>query len=184
MFYPCAQPNLNFTNTIEMKSTEVQFAYNYTVTINVLSKCSNIISHRSSVFEGRQNDHRSSKVGTSIIHLRRSTHLSSILESRHIDRRSSKVDTSIFEGRHIDLRRSTHRASKIEGGNIAPTTQHRTNNPTSHRHSDNSSPNIVRNGAPQLSVPKIPRGIRIILDEGTHARTHNIIYVATAPHVH
>ena len=45
-----------------------QFAYNYT--INVLSKCSNIISH-----------------------------LSSILESRHIDHRSSKVDTSIFEGR-------------------------------------------------------------------------------------
>ena len=52
-----------------------QFAYNYT--INVLSKCSNIISH-----------------------------LSSILESRHIDGRSSKVDTSIFEGRHIDHRSS------------------------------------------------------------------------------
>ena len=32
-----------------------------------------------------------------------------------------KVDTSIFEGRHIDLRKSTHRSSKIEGGNIAPT---------------------------------------------------------------
>ena len=45
-----------------------QFAYNYT--INVLSKCSNIISH-----------------------------LSSILESPHINHRSSKVDTSIFEGR-------------------------------------------------------------------------------------
>ena len=102
-----------------------QFAYNYN-TINVLSKCSNIISHRSSVFEGRHNAHRSSKVGTSIIHLRRSTHLSSILESRHIDRRSSMVDTSIFK----DRRR-----------------KHRTNNPTSHRHSDNSSPNIVRNGA-------------------------------------
>ena len=52
--------------------------------------------------------HRSSKVGTSIVDLRKSTH------------RSSKVDTSI-----IDLRRSTHRSSKIEGGNIAPTTQHR-----------------------------------------------------------
>ena len=102
-----------------------QFALNYT--INVLSKCRNIISHRSSVFEGRHNDHRSSKVGTSIIHLRRSTHLSSILESRHVDRRksthrSSKVDTSI-----IDLRRS-----KAE---------------TSHRQ-PNISPNIVYNGAP------------------------------------
>ena len=94
-----------------------QFAYNYT--INVLSKCSNIISHRSSVFEGRHNDHRSSKVGTSIIHLRRSTHLPSILEGRHIDRRSSKsthrsskVNTSI-----IDLRRSkaetSHRQPNI-----------------------------------------------------------------------
>ena len=30
-----------------------QFAYNYT--INVSSKCGNIISHRSSVFEGRHN---------------------------------------------------------------------------------------------------------------------------------
>ena len=40
-----------------------QFAYNYT--INVLSKCSNIILHQSSVFEGRHNDHLSSKVGTS-----------------------------------------------------------------------------------------------------------------------
>ena len=54
-----------------------QFAYNYTIImINVLSRCSNIISHRSSILEGR-----------------------------HIDRRSSKVDTSIFEGRHMDLRR-------------------------------------------------------------------------------
>ena len=88
-----------------------QFAYNYT--INVLSKCSNIISHRSSVFEGRHNDHRSSKVYTSIVDLRKSTH------------RSSKVDTSI-----IDLRRSTHRSSKIEGGNIALTNQHRTDIPT------------------------------------------------------
>ena len=65
-----------------------QFAYNYT--INVLSKCSNIISHRSSVFEDRH-DHRSSKIGTSIVDLRKSTH------------RSSKVDTSI-----INLRWLTH----------------------------------------------------------------------------
>ena len=117
--------------------SSAQFAYNYT--INVLCRCSNIISHRSSVFEGRHNDHRSSKVGTSdhpsskvdtsIIDPRRST----LRKSTH---RSSKVDTSI-----IDLRKSTHRSSKIEGGNIVPTTQHR-------RHSDNSPPNIVHNGAP------------------------------------
>ena len=109
--------------TLKCKPSAQLFAYKYT--INVLSKCSNIISHRSSVFEGRYNDHRSSKVGTSIIHLRRSTHLSSILEGRHID-----PSSSIFESRYIDLRRSTHRFSKIEGGNIAPTTQHRTDIPT------------------------------------------------------
>ena len=84
-----------------------QFAYNYT--INVSSKCSNIISHRSSVFEGRQR-HRSSKVGTSFIDLRKSTHRSS--RSTH--------QSSIFEGRHIDLRRlkaeTLHRQP-----NIAPT---------------------------------------------------------------
>ena len=57
--------------------------------------------------------HRSSKVRTSIVDLRKSTH------------RSSKVDTSI-----IDLRRSTHRSSKIGGGNIASTTQHRADIPT------------------------------------------------------
>ena len=111
----------------------VQFAYNYS--INVLSKCSNIISHRSSVFESRHID------------LRRLTHRSSIFKGRHIDHRSSnvdtsiskgrhidlrtsthrspKVDTSIFESRHIDLRRPTHRSLKIEGGNIAPTIHHR-----------------------------------------------------------
>ena len=60
-------------------------------------------------------DHRSFKVDTT----------PSIFEGRHIDRRSSKVDTSI-----INLRRSTHRSSKIEGGNIAPTTQHRADIPT------------------------------------------------------
>ena len=52
---------------------------------------------------------------TSIIGLRRST-------QRH---RSSKVGTSI-----VDLRKSTHRSLKIEGRNIAPTTQHRTDIPT------------------------------------------------------
>ena len=79
---------------------------------------SNIISHRSSVFEGRHNDHRSSKVGTSIIHLRRSTHLSSILKGdtsivdlRKSTHRSSKVDTSIIDLRHIDFRRSKVEAS-------------------------------------------------------------------------
>ena len=82
------------------------FTYNYS--INVLSKCSSIISHRPSIFEGRHTNHRSLKVDTSIINLRRSTH------------RSSKVDTSI-----VDLRRSTQRSSKIEGGNIAPTIHHR-----------------------------------------------------------
>ena len=63
------------------------------------------ISHRSSVFEGRHN----------AIDLRRSAHT---------------CISSIFESRHIDLRRSTHRSSKIEGGNIAPTTQHRADIPT------------------------------------------------------
>ena len=68
-----------------------QFAYSYT--INVLSKCGNIISHRPSILEGLQ---------------------------CHIDRRSSKVDTSIFEGRHIDLRRSKAETSHRQP-NIAPT---------------------------------------------------------------
>ena len=97
------------------------------------------------MFEGRHINHRSSKVDTSIIGLRRSTHPSpkvdtSIFESRHIDlRRSthrdidlrrathrfSKGDTSIFESRHIDLRKSTYRSSKIEGGNITPTIRRR-----------------------------------------------------------
>ena len=93
-----------------------------------------------SIFEGRHINHRSSKVDTSIIGLRRSTHPSpkvdtSIFESRHIDlrrsthrdidlrratHRSSKIDTSI-----IDLRKSTPRSSKIEGGNITPTIRRR-----------------------------------------------------------
>ena len=120
---------LTVATSIIMKAlkckSSVQFAYNYTVTINVLSKCSNIISHRSSVFEGRQNDHRSLKVGTSIIHLRR----------RHIYHRSSKVDTSI-----VDLRKSTHRSSKVGTSIIDLTSifedrrqKHRNDNPTSHQ---------------------------------------------------
>ena len=84
-----------------MQTLAQLFAYKYT--INALSKWSNIISHRSSVFEGRQQpsifegrhiDHPSSKVDTSIIDPRRSTHRSSIFESRHIDRRRSKAETS------------------------------------------------------------------------------------------
>ena len=112
--FPYLSPPTEVMKALKCKPSAQLFPYKYT--INVLSKCSNIISHRSSVFEGRHNDHRSSKVGTLIIHLRRSTHLSSILEGRHID-----LSSSIFESRYIDLRRSTHRFSKIEGGNIAPT---------------------------------------------------------------
>ena len=117
-----------------------QFAYNYN--INVLSKCSNIISHRLLIFEGRHNDHRSSKVGTSII--RRSTHRSSIFESRHINRRRSTHRSSIFEGRHIGPRSLKVDTSIFEDRRR----KHRTDNPTLHRHSDNSSPNIVHHGAP------------------------------------
>ena len=118
----------------------VQFAYNYT--INVLSKCSNIISHRSSILKSRHNDSRSSKVDTSIF---------------EVDTSIFKVDTSI-----IDLRRSTHRSSKIEGRNIAPTTQHLTK--------------YCPQGPQRCSIviPKIPRGICITLDEGTHAHTSGI----------
>ena len=65
-----------------------QFAYNYT--INVSSKCGNIISHRSLVFEGRHNT----------IDLRRSAHRSSIFESRH---RSSEI-----EGGNIALTTQHH----------------------------------------------------------------------------
>ena len=106
-----------------------QFAYN---SINVLSKCSN--NFTSIIFEGR---HQSLKVATSIfegchINLRRSTHQSSKV---NIDlqrltpifesrHQSSKIDTSIFKGRRR---------------------KHRT---------DNSSPNIVHNGAPIVFYPK------------------------------
>ena len=96
----------------------VQFAFKYT--INVLSKCSNIISHRPSIFKGRHIDHPSSKVDTTIIDPRRSTHRSSIFESRHIDLRRSSHRSSIFEGRHIDLQRSKAETSHRQP-NITPT---------------------------------------------------------------
>ena len=161
-----------------------QFAYNNT--INVLIKCSNIISHRSSVFEGRHNDHRSSKVGTSIIHLRKSTHRSDL---RHIYHRSSKVDTSIVELRksthRSDLRRSTHRSSIFEG---RPIDLRRSKAETSHRQ-PNIAPTFrqfVTENCPQrrsIVIPKIPSCTQT-LDEGTHAHTRVYTYTATAPHVH
>ena len=78
-----------------------------------------IIDHRPSIF-----DHRSSIFASTF------NHRPSIFNHRS-SHRSSTIDlrTSIFE----------HRSSKIEGRNIAPTIQHRT---------DNSSPNIVHNGTP------------------------------------
>ena len=94
-----------------------QFAHNYT--INVSSKCGNIISHQSLVFEGRHN----------AIDLRRSARRSPIFESRHIDLRRSTHRSSIFEGRHIDLRRLKAETSHRQP-NIAPTTQHRADIPT------------------------------------------------------
>ena len=108
----CAHAHRGLMKTLKCKPL-AQFAYKYT--INVLSKCSNIISHRSSVFEGQHNDHR-----------------------------SSKVDTLIFESRHIEFRRSTHRPSIFEDRRW----KHRADNPTSHQHSNNSSPIIVHNDAP------------------------------------
>ena len=132
------------------------FAYNYT--INVLSKCSNIISHRSSVFEGRHIDHPSSKVDTSIIDPRRSTHRSVIVDLRKSIHRSSKVDTSIFEDRRW---------------------KHRTDNPTSHRQ-PNITPTIRHRILSTMALhsynlyPRF-RMVRIILD-GTqaHIRTYII----------
>ena len=130
-----------------------QFAYNYT--INVLSKCNNRISHRSSVFE----------VDTAAIDLRRSAHWSSIFEDRHIYHRSSKVDTSI-----VDLWKSTHRSSKVdtsifEGGNIAPTFRQ-----------------FVTEYFPQrrsIVIPKIPRGTHNIRRRYTHPYT----YIRQQPHM-
>ena len=106
--------NYNYTKIMKALKCKpsAQFAYNYT--INVSSKCGNNFTSIIGLRRSTQR-HRSSKVGTSIVDLRKSAH------------RFSKVDTSI-----IDLRRSTHRSSKIEGRNIAPTTQHRADIPTIH----------------------------------------------------
>ena len=116
-----------FTNIMKTLKSKPP-AHTTSYSINVLSKCSNIISHRSSIFEGGHIDHRSSKVDTSTI------------EGRHIDHRSSKVDTSIidlpkfntrssiFEGRHSDFRRSEYRSSIFE----VRRRKHCTDNPTSH----------------------------------------------------
>ena len=151
----------------------VQFAYNYT--INVLSKYSNIIPHRSSVFEGRHNDDRSSKVGTSIIHLRRSTHLSSILEGRRntsfVDlrkstHRSSNVDTSIIKGRYIDLRRLK-----------AETLPRQPNIPLTFRQ-------FVTKYCPQrrsVGIPKILRGTYNIRRKYTCPYTY--MYIRQQPHI-
>ena len=129
-----------------------QFAYNYT--INVSSKCGNIISHRSSVFEGRHN----------AIDLRRSAHRSSIFESRHIDLRRSTHRSSIFEGRHIDLRRLKAETSHRQP-NIAPTFRQF----------------ITEYCPPRRSIIIIPNCAVytyciISLDEGTHVHTHQGIY--------
>ena len=129
--------NKNYNESTEVQTLgviRIQLIYS----INVLSKYSSLISHRPSIFEGRHidhrsedrhNNHRSSKVDTSIIDLRRSTHRSpkvdtSIFEDRHIVtsivdlrkaiHRSSKVATSIFELRHIDFRRSKAETSHLQ----------------------------------------------------------------------
>ena len=113
------------TNTKQMKALKckpsAQFAYNYS--INVLNKCSNIISHPSLKVD-RHVVHPSSKIDTLIF------------EGRHINHRSSKVNTSISEGRHIDFRKLAQRSSKV-GTSIFEDTRrkHRTNNPTSHQQS-------------------------------------------------
>ena len=95
--------------------------------------------------------------------------ISSVFEGRHIDHPSSKVDTSI-----IDRRKLTHRSSIFESRHID---LRRSKAKTSHR-----QPNItpifrqfVTEYCPQwrsIVIPKIPRGIRITLDEDTHAHTH------------
>ena len=108
----------NITNTSLQYHNEIAEVQTLaTIRIQLYHQCFEQVSHRSSIFEGRHNDHQSSKVNTSIfesrhIDLRKST---SILEGRHINPRSSKVDTSIFEDR-----RWKHRTWK-----------HRTGNPTS-----------------------------------------------------
>ena len=130
-----------------------QFAYNYT--INVSSKCGNIISHRSSVFEGR---HKA-------IDLRSSAHRSSIFESRHIGLRRSTHRSSIFEGRHIDLRRLKAETSHRQP-NIAPTFRQFVTEYCPPRRS-------------VIIIPKILRGIYVLynyitLDEDTHAHSSGL----------
>ena len=131
-------------NYSKNESTEVQtlgvIRIQLIYSINVLSKYSSLISHRPSIFEGRHIDHRSSKIDTSIIDLRRSTHRyrspkvdTSIFEGRHIV-------TSIFEGRYIDLRKSPHRSSKVATSIFEDRRQK--------HHTYNSSPNIVHNCPP------------------------------------
>ena len=171
----CEKPGSITTIMKSLKcKTSAQFAYNYS--ISVLSKCSKIISHRSSIFEGRYIDHRSSKVDTSIfksqhIDLRRSTHQSLIIDLRRSTHRSS-----VFEGRHIHLRKSSHQSSKVD------IHLRRSKAETSHRQ-------FVTEYCPQrcsiVLYLKISYGI--ISDEVTHAHTY--VYTATAtlhvtPHVH
>ena len=129
------------------------------------------------MFEGRNIDHRSSKVDTSITDLRRSTRRSSIFEGRHIDLRRStyrypKVDTSIFERRHIvtsivDLRWATHRSSKVATSIFEDRRRK--------HHTYNSSPNIVHNCAP--ISPWSRRSY-------TRSYVRTCIITATVPHVH
>ena len=124
-------------NTMSNESTEVQtlsvIRIQLIYSINVLSKYSSLISHRPSIFEGRNIDHRSSIFEGQHIDLRRSTH------------RSSKVDTSIFEGRHIvtsivDRRKAIHRSSKVATSIFEDRRQK--------HHTYNSPLNIVHNSPP------------------------------------
>ena len=130
-------------STVKMKALKckpsAQFAYNYS--INVLSKYSNIISHRSrpskvdtSITDLQRSTHRSSRVDTVIINLRGST---PIIDPRRLTHRSSKADTSI-----IDLERSTYRSSKVDTHQSLKVVtsifedrrqKYCTDNPTSHR---------------------------------------------------
>ena len=111
---------LNIMKALKCKPSE-KFAYNYS--INVLSKCSNIISHRSLIFEGRHIDlrrltHRYSKVVTLIIDLQR------YYRSSNVDTSISEGRQLIFEGRHIDLQRSKVETS-LQHPNIALTIRQR-----------------------------------------------------------
>ena len=140
-------------------STIDHWSSTFDLRLSIFDHRSSIIDLRPSIFEGRHIDLRSSIINLrssifdhrpSTIDLRPSTidlgpstfdHRSSHRPST-IDNRSSTIDhRSSHRSSTIDLRTSIfeHRSSKIEGGNIVPTIQHRT---------DNSSPNIVHNGAP------------------------------------